>query len=496
MRGDPDLSWLPDLDRESRIVLLGMLENYLQTDQLQDYLAYPKQAEFHIAGRHFRNRMLKAGNQQGKTYAAGAEVAMHLTGEYPPYWQGMRFDRPITVWAAGMTGDATRDNAQRVLLGMPKQVGTGMIPKRLLSSLYGRAVGVADLYDYYMVRHVSGGLSMLKFRFYSQAREKWQGPPVDLVWFDEEPPMPIYMEGIARTIAVQGSSVMTFTPLKGASDVVNLYTRDPNPETSSRHLTSMTIYDALHIPKDKIDAEIARWPIHERQARIMGEVAQGEGLVYPYMEDEYTVDPVDIPPHWTQMAGIDFGGTSRTAHPTAAVKLVHDVDNDIVYAVREYRKQGAGPQEHWLSLRYWGERLKWAWPRDGLAERGEGVQLIQMYRDEGMRALAAHAQFPAPRKGAAPRVMSSILSVERGVIDIGQRIETGRFKIFRTCNLLIEEMRQYHRERDKQGHLRIVKQMDDLVDAMRYAYMMMRYAEVPEPRAFRRRHLPDWQAGA
>nr|WP_244661951.1 terminase family protein [Mesorhizobium huakuii] len=72
-----------------------------------------------------------AGNQLGKTRAGGAEWAMHLTGRYPQWWQGKVFDTPVRLWAAGVTGEGTRDNPQRVLVGPPQQQaawGTGMIP--------------------------------------------------------------------------------------------------------------------------------------------------------------------------------------------------------------------------------------------------------------------------------------------------------------------------------------------------------------------------------
>ena len=83
------------------------------------------------------------------TFPAGAEFAMHLTGEYSDRWPGHRFDHPITAWAAGKTGDATRDNPQRVLLGLPKNVGTGFIPRRCLTSMFGMAKGTSSLYDFY-----------------------------------------------------------------------------------------------------------------------------------------------------------------------------------------------------------------------------------------------------------------------------------------------------------------------------------------------------------
>jgi len=53
--------------------------------------------------------------------------------------------------------------------------------------------------------------------------EKWQGETLDGVWFDEEPPLDIYMEGLTRTNATGGIAILTFTPLLGMSEVVMLF---------------------------------------------------------------------------------------------------------------------------------------------------------------------------------------------------------------------------------------------------------------------------------
>ena len=62
-------------------------------NRLYDYTPYGKQLEFHAAGVHYRERLLRAGNQLGKSFAGGAEAACHLTGRYPGWWPGRRFER-------------------------------------------------------------------------------------------------------------------------------------------------------------------------------------------------------------------------------------------------------------------------------------------------------------------------------------------------------------------------------------------------------------------
>jgi phage terminase large subunit-like protein len=178
-----------------------------------------------------------AGNQLGKTIAGGAEWAYHLTGRYPDWWDGREFKKAVHMWASGVTGESTRDNPQKVLVGPPEQEslwGTGMIPGDCLLEPQ-RARGTPNLLDNVTVRWGGGGdvqadISVLNFKSYVQGREKWQGPTLDGVWFDEEPPLNIYTEGLTRTQARGRFSQLTFTPLLGMSEVVRLFLTDATLE--------------------------------------------------------------------------------------------------------------------------------------------------------------------------------------------------------------------------------------------------------------------------
>ncbi|HKZ39740.1 MAG TPA: hypothetical protein VJ044_02195, partial [Candidatus Hodarchaeales archaeon] len=61
--------------------------------------------------------------------------------------------------------------------------------------------------------------------------------------------------------------------------------------------------------------------------------------------------------------------------------------------------------------------------------------------------------------------------VEVGLLEILTMMETGRFKVFSNCKEWFDEWRMYHR---KDGQ--VVKLMDDLMSATRYAVMMRRFA--------------------
>lgn len=454
--------------------LIAEAKREVSFDELAAYRPYKKQQLFHALGSLKRERLLRAGNQNGKSFCGGREAAYHLTGLYPAWWQGRRFDRPILLWATGETAESTRDNPQKQLLGDPGEetFGTGAIPRRLLSRHdYGLASGTADLYDYIKVRHVSGGWSMCRFKYYAQGRRKWQGPKVDVVWFDEEPPADIYDEGLARTIASGGMVYITATLLQGMSDVVHRYLMQESPD---RVQVCMTIHDAEHISPEQREAVIRSFPAHEREARAMGEPIMGSGLIFPVEKEFLSVQPFAIPGHWPQIGGMDFGWD----HPTAWARLAWDRDTNTVYVVDAYRRSEQPVEMHALAIK---GKSPWpglpvAWPHDGNNDTAAGPQLAQQYRDAGlnMRPMAARMLVRETSKDGKPTgVTKETNSVEAGISAMLSAMQMGRFKVFAHLNDVFEELRLYHREDGL-----IVKERDDLISAIRYAYMDLRFAEV------------------
>lgn len=164
-----------------------------------------------------------AGNRVGKTVAGGFEAALHLTGRYPDWWEGKRFDRPVIVMCAGDTGQTTRDILQTKLLGglfTTDDWGTGIIPGECLDKRPQIKQGIANAYEGVQVKHVSGGYSDLKFRSYDQGRKIFQGFELDMFWADEEIPQDVYAEALIRTMTTGGICIMTFTPLSGLTPLV------------------------------------------------------------------------------------------------------------------------------------------------------------------------------------------------------------------------------------------------------------------------------------
>jgi phage terminase large subunit-like protein len=196
--------------------------------------------EFFAGGREHMERCMMAANRVGKTWGVGGyETTLHLTGRYPDWWPGRRFDRPISAWVAGDTKTTTRDIIQHALLGFGAEgkgeIGTGLIPGEDIVGSPSPMQGVPNAIDTVIVTHQSGGKSVLQFKSYDQGRKTFQGTKKDLVWLDEEPPIEVYEEAMIRLTATDGASengmmLCTFTPLLGLSKVALKYLPALAPE--------------------------------------------------------------------------------------------------------------------------------------------------------------------------------------------------------------------------------------------------------------------------
>jgi phage terminase large subunit-like protein len=461
-----------ELEERELSISLQLLEAR-RKDQLSLYLPYPKQLEFHAA--RARERLLVAGNQTGKSYGISFEVAMHLTGIYPSWWTGHRFKGPILCWTGSNTNESSKEIIQPALLGTEDasmsvpDMGAGAIPGRMIRRVTTRQAGVKNVVDEIMVRHVSGRESRCSLKTYEQGAAKWMGKPVDLIWLDEEPPEDIYGECVARTQKTGGYILLSFTPLKGKTPVYERFA-NPGPDDRPRHMTRMTIHDAMHYTPENCDEILASYNDWERECRAMGLPMAGHGRVFPFTSKEISCKPMQIPAWWRRICGIDFG----IDHPGAAVWIALDPDTDIVYLYDCYRKSRETAVYHAAAINGRGKWIPVAWPHDGLQkDKGSGQPLYMQYLKNGVKVLPMSARYEDDKGGSQ--------AVEPVVMDLIERMKTGRFKAFEGLGDFFEEAAYYHRKDGK-----IVSQNDDIVSALRYALMMLRYASNQKEPAQRR----------
>ena len=230
----------------------------------------------------------------------------------------------------------------------------------------------------------------------------------------------------------------------------------------SKHVTGMTLDGVGHYTPEQRQALIDGYPAHEREARTRGLPQFGSGLVYPVLDERIECDPIAIPRDWKRINGFDFG----YEHPFAVVACAWDTDHDVFYVTASYRESHQTPIVHAAAVRPWGDWIPCAWPHDGLQhDKGSADQLAGLYAAQGLNMLPEHATHEEGGNG-----------VEAGLIEIYDRMKTGRFRVFRTLGDWFAEKRGYHRKKGL-----IVKARDDLMDATRCAIMMRRFARL-EPR--------------
>lgn len=421
------------------------------------YKPHTKQASFHKLGATCRERLFMAGNRVGKTFCGASEMAMHLTGRYPSWWEGKRFTRPVDAWAASDTGETTRDILQNEYLGNDAKGTLGAIHPTLIHDTSSRR-GISDAIDTVYVKHSSGGLSQLGFKSYDQGRKKFQGTHKDVIHLDEEPPQDVYDECFMRTAGMTdpvtkevtkqtGSILMTMTPLGGLTPLIATYTEnmvsgEPN---GGRVFVQAGWEDNIYLSeqeREELARRFASRP-HELEARRMGIPSIGSGMIYPIEESRIVCDPFEIPEHFKRCAGMDFGWSN----PTAVVWLAHDRDADIVYAYAEYAQSELSPQSHTNNILAKGDWIPIVCDPAGQAGgQADGEALMHKYSQHGLNLTKADN------------------SVEAGLQEVYERMLTGRLKIFRTCEGLLGERRQY--ARDEKG--RIKKLNDHRLDALRY----------------------------
>ena len=409
---------------------------------------YTKHMEFFEAGKAHRERLMLAANRVGKTEGVGGyEMALHLTGQYPSWWKGRRYDKAIRAWAAGDTGKTVREILQSKLLGPVGAWGTGLIPGDSISRIVRGTGGVADTVEIVYVRHVSGTDSMLIFKSYDQRREAFQGTEQDVIWLDEEPSLEIYVECLMRTMTNNGMLMLTFTPLYGMSEVVLQFLPDGQlpantNDIAGRFIVMATWDDAPHLSKEAKDELWRSLPPFQRDARSKGIPQLGAGAIYPVPESDLLVAPFAIPSHWPRGYGMDVGWNN-----TAAVWGALDREHDILYLDSEYKRGQAEPSIHTAAIKARGD---WVPGFIDPASRGrsqrDGSQLLNDYKQLGLQLQLADN------------------GVESGLYAVWNRMSTGRLKVFRSMQQWLAEFRLYRR--DEKG--RVVKDNDHLMDCTRY----------------------------
>ncbi len=440
----------------------------LATNQYKMF--YDWQLEFCENTLNYYESCLCAANQIGKTYLGTTIDAFHLTGEYPKDYPGHRFSFAPHCWCLGYSMEKTRDLLQTALFGefVGGEFTGGLVQKEKILS-WESATGTSNAMRTVRVRHINGGTATLQFWSYSQGQHAIMGDVVDWVHIDEEPKdQKIRPQVLTRTIngdhGKGGRVIYTFTPENGRTELVIKFMDDPSSEQS---FMQKGWIDAPHITDDKRERMLMQYPAHQRDMRTKGVPMLGHGRIYDLSEEFITCEPFDIPDHWFVVNGMDFGWD----HPQAHIQLVEDRDTGNFYVTYAWKSSKVSANDAWGAVNRWNKGVPVAWPHDGLQHekgRDDAVQQMKHYLNAGFKMMPTHATHPPYNKNG--KLTTGGNSVESGIYEIHDLMRKGQFKVFLGAREFFQEFNQYHR--DEKG--KIVKTMDDILDAVRYAYMMRR----------------------
>ena len=288
----------------------------MRFNQLKYFRPFEHQLKFFETGNCERRGIL-AANRIGKTVSTCYETAMHLTGLYPDWWNGFRFEKAITCMVAGEGWSQVALVLQNELLGtqdvkISENIGSGAIPRHCIITNTMRndganCIGVE-------VKHKSGGNSYLLFANYTQEVRQLQGFKLNLAVFDEQPPDDFFSEIVTRTATTQGKVLCSFTPLKGLNGLVSkFWNKEEGYEYIRVAWDDVPEYDpwgqAFLLNETRRQLERDYLP-HERDARIAGKPVMGKGAVFQIRQwPTYKTGEIDFTrlPNIHRIIALDLG---------------------------------------------------------------------------------------------------------------------------------------------------------------------------------------------
>ena len=443
---DEEIAKLSYQNQTDYLKLIRDYEEIKRYNQLNFFEPYPFQSKFYSLGKDEPVRALIAANRVGKTYSASIEVAMHLTGKYPEWWDGKRWDKPIRAIATSVTSSQVRDVLQNEFVGTPNrdlvdEVGTGVIPRDCIDvdkSAKARDGAFSEL----AIKHVSGGYSTLKFFSYAQGMEPLQGWRCEIAYVDEQDKNNfdlIFSELVKRISTTDGLMIATFTPLQGVTNIVREFW-DPDGAFHSG-LVNAGWDDVTHLTEKAKTMMLNATPPHLRDAVTKGIPVLGSGAVYNIGESEIIYDDVEIGDEWPRICGVDVGFTTD---PTAAIFVAKDPSTGLYYVYDEY---GDVDNNTWNASQHVGHfhakncgAIPMVYDSAAKAKLGAtGKAVTELWREMGLNVSATSFSNP---KHLSTNV-SSYKSISVGLTRIFEMMATGKIKVHAKCKNFWREFRGY-----------------------------------------------------
>ena len=444
----------------------------MRYNQLRYFRPFDHQREFFKT--QSTRRGILAANRIGKTVSTCAETAMHLTGIYPEWWEGYRYDKSITVMVAGEGWSQVALVLQQELLGttdvkLRENIGTGMIPRARINmdtmrSDGANCVGVE-------IRRIDGTRSYLLFANYTQEVRQLQGFKLDLAVFDEQPPDDFFSEVVTRTATTQGQIMCSFTPLKGLNGLVSkFWNREEGYDFIRVSWDDVPEYDLWNEPfllkETRRQLERDYLP-HEREARMQGRPIMGKGAVFQ-VRDWPTYKPGSVNfsefPNIQRVIALDLGLVNDK---TVITLMYWDPYEKTAWLHRQICVQGieeAVPTQyinHLLRPEVFGTPI--VLPADANTQGRytmSSTSIRELFVQYGLNVLDGAIMNPPDSQGRTTNHKSY------GINQMRQMLEVGSLQVNENCVDFLREAANYYV--DVQGRF---SDPDDCIDSCRYALL-------------------------
>lgn len=462
----------------------------------------PKQHEYMSA---FDRIVLEAaGNRFGKTTANVVWAIIQHTPDELLHERLRQFRRPRPEALDGVpvTGRYIAPS-EKGLLNIVLPMMQEWIPQEILR---GRRWDKAYT-DKYKVLHFADG-GRLEFYTSEQDPAVMVGTSLDYVIFDEPTTEAVWRENWIRLADRSGAARFGLTPVNMKGGGIGWLYRDvykrgltgePYPGTTLvPRVLRGTIHDNPDLSAEQKAEALAIYDADEREARETGEFVAFGGLIYPRFKRYITRplspdDPDDreMIQQQSTVVGID-PSYRRAAFVWVAF---NDANQGLVYQVRYVRKGDpikfrdailAGNQRWGLTQQPYYVMDPYAGGQHSMIA-GQAVTIRSELQQLG---IYTHA----------PKVIDSSAIVYGGVQNIWRRMSEGSFAVADAPTIdpeFLVEAEEYRVEDREDGVFQVVKEFDDGMDGMRYAFTTRPW--YPKPQAVKKKtswspHVaPDWE---
>ena len=250
----PSVFLMPKKEKTLQDMMLELTASMRQTAASPTIVAYkplPHQDKFHKSKA--KGKLFIGGNRSGKTVGGGVETVKRLTGRHE------RTDLPRPPVRGRAIGVDFIQGVEKIII--PEI-------KKWLPPSYYKNGSWEDSYDKQArTLHLTNN-STLEFMSYEQELDKHAGTSRHFVWFDEEPPLPIFNENMLRLADVDGDFWITMTPLIDMSWTFDrLYEPGRKGELKDIEVFEVSTLENTYIKENVLERLTLAMDLEDKQAR-------------------------------------------------------------------------------------------------------------------------------------------------------------------------------------------------------------------------------------